>query len=390
MEKDITLNPEYKLYTPKGDPNLIWAISKYFVPISEAHGVSEESQILYLSDYNNTICPAINPGIPAAEYDSSVIDQLFDAVISTSGISAETFQRRHRHLIIDPIEWFFASNGEGGDPAWGAFYRFDDKGIGKDAALALVQRSFSDSEASILKRVLLSAPEHISGELAGLSICEYAGARLNEAAGLNYANIIKSEVYRGEYRIMIGAVTTTLHRNTLKASGKTRNAPRIIPLLDVHAKALLTRMRYIEKQMVFPYEDENGIFQSVFDLPIACRGSCYTKRCSADNLSKAGTELFQHKLKFSENRMAGLNQIVLHTDEIYTDDKSATSYTCRRDYATELDNAFICDRLHSVFLQYSMGHEIRDKRYRRNDLTDEFYLHAMKRLLEKSHRVNKL
>ena len=40
------------------------------------------------------------------------------------------------------------------------------------------------------------------------------------------------------------------------------------------------------------------------------------------------------------------------------EDRSATSYTCRRDYATELDTAFIVEKDHMTYLQYMMGHEI--------------------------------
>ena len=35
-----------------------------------------------------------------------------------------------------------------------------------------------------------------------------------------------------------------------------------------------------------------------------------------------------------------------------------------------------------------MGHKIDDPRFKRNDLTDEYYLHETKELLERSHRVN--
>lgn len=390
MPNLTTLDPRFHRLTPSGEPNLIWAISKYFIRINDDHKVNEDNRRLYISDYNNTICPLINPCIPVSEYTDQDISSLFVMVIANSDISEDTFSRRHRHLIIDPIEYYRKDHSSDDDPSWGEFYRFNDGDLGMASALRRVQRSFSDSEAKALKEALLSGSENMPGELAGLSVTLYTGARLNEAAGLNYSEIIPMTEYPGEYKIMLGAKTTQLHKSDLKLSGKTRNAPRIVPLLDIHASALIRRMRYIESKLAFPLEDENGYFRSVLDLPIACVGSYYSKRCSADQLSKAGSKLFREVLRFDENRMAGLNQIVLGDHDIYTEDISATSYTCRRDYATELDTAFIDEHDHMTYLQYCMGHEIENKRFRRNDLTDEYYLHIIKVLLEKSHRVNYL
>ena len=332
----------------------------------------------------------IDPCIPVSEYTDLDIASLFESVITNSSITADTFGRRHRHLIVDPLEWYRRDHSSEEDPSWGEFYRFRDNDLGMAAALSRVQRSFTDSEAKALKDMFLSEPVNMPGEHAGLSVTLYTGARLNEAAGLSYSDILQMAEYPDEYKIILGAKTTMLHRRELKLSGKTRNAPRIVPLLDIHADALIKRLSYLESSLTFPLENENGSFESALDLPIACTGDDYTKRCSADQLSKAGTRLFRKGLGFSENRMAGLSSIVLIDDDLYTEDRSATSYTCRRDYATELDTAFIVEKDHMTYLQYMMGHEIENKRFRRNDLSDEYYLHIMKGLLEKSHRVNYL
>ena len=390
MAEMIMLDPRFHQLTPSGEPNLIWAIRKYFVRINDDHKVNESNRQLYISDYNNTICPLINPCIPISEYKEQDIEDLFNTVICNSDITEETFQRRHKHLIVDPIEYYRADYSKDPDPSWGAFYRFSDDGLGLSVAIKRVQRSFSDKEARALKNALLSDPENLPGELTGLSVTAYTGARLNEAAGLNYSDIISMHEYPGEYKIMLAARTTELHARSLKAGGKTRNAPRIVPLLDIHVNFLLKRLAFISTKIDFPYEDENGFFASALDLPIACAGDNYTRRCSADQISRAGSLLFRDALRFDENRMSGLSNIVLSDKELFAEEKSATSYTCRRDFATELDKAFIGEADHLTYLQYFMGHEIENKRFRRNDLTDEYYLHVMKELLEKSHRVNYL
>ena len=77
-------------------------------------------------------------------------------------------------------------------------------------------------------------------------------------------------------------------------------------------------------------------------------------------------------------------------EDRYIEEKSATCYTCRRDFATELSIAFASHLDRMTYIQYLMGHKIEDQRFKRNDLTDEYYLHQMKEMLEASHRVNKL
>ena len=52
--------------------------------------------------------------------------------------------------------------------------------------------------------------------------------------------------------------------------------------------------------LVFPVEDENGVFDSVLDLPLTCKGNSYTRRCRSDDLSKAGRILFRDVLKIRE------------------------------------------------------------------------------------------
>ena len=252
------LDNKYKLYTPNNTPNLMWAIAKGFKEINDKNGVNESNRLLYVSDYNNTICPVIRPGLAIADYTEADIRELFSRILSLFPISEDTFNSRHRHLILDPIEWFNEHYKIADDRDWGAFYKFDDKGLGLEAALSRVRRTFTDREASILKHELLYDMCHIPGEYVGIAICEYTAARLNESAGLNYIDIYPMRTHPKEYLIRLGVNTTKLHKNELKLSGKTLNAPRIVPILDILRDGLLKRMKHIESKMSFPYTDATG------------------------------------------------------------------------------------------------------------------------------------
>ncbi len=387
----IILDNKFKLYTPDNSPNLMWAIANGFEEINDKNGVNESNRLLYVSDYNNTICPAIRPGLAIADYTEADIRDLFSRIVSLFPISEATFNSRHRHLILDPLEWFNEHYVNSEDRDWGAFYKFDDKGLGLDVALSRVRRTFTDREALILKHELLDDMSHISGEYVGIAICEYAAARLNESAGLYYNDIYPMLTHTKEYLMRLGVNTTKLHKNELKLSGKTLNAPRIIPILDILRDSLIKRMNYIESKMQFPYSDATGhIYSSVLELPVVCREDDFTRRSGADNISDAARELFKDKLQINENRMSGISELMFRDSELFAEEKDPTCYTCRRDCATELSIAFEEERYGLAYLQYYIGHQIEDKRFRRNDFTDEYYLHKMKKLIEKSHRVNRL
>lgn len=384
----LSIDFKYSSYTNKGEPNLNWAIRTYFMDICKEHRVNLDNQMLYISDYNNTICPVIKPNIPIKEYDESKVMELFNAIRASRPIAEKTIDTRHSHLVLDPIEWYFKEHGKEDDPMWGAFFKFDDKGLGIEVALKRVQRSFTDKEAFLLAKELLGSPITMPGENFGIAICEYIGARINEAAGASFRDIIQLIDYPNEYVLRIGALTTKLHSNLLKASGKTYNAPRLVPIMDIFAERLLARMKYLEDAIRFPCSYKNIIYNSVLDLPIACHGQDYLRRCSSDEISNAARSLFKDVLHFDENRMAGLSELMFRDPERFDEEKSATCYTCRRDFATELSIALHGHKHEMVYQQYNMGHKIDDSRFKRNDLTDEYYLHETKALLEKSHRVN--
>ena len=99
---------------------------------------------------------------------------------------------------------------------------------------------------------------------------------------------------------------------------------------------------------------------------------------------------FSGSLKFNEQRMAGISELMFRDPNMYIEEKDPTCYTCRRDYATELSIAFSNHPDSMSFVQYLMGHQIENRLFRRNDFTDEYYLHTMKQMIEESHRINRI
>lgn len=166
--------------------------------------------------------------------------------------------------------------------------------------------------------------------------------------------------------------TTSLHSNILKSGGKTYNAPRPIPLLDAYKDFIFRRMDYLNSLLVFPVEDENGVFDSVLDLPLACKGNSYTRRCRSDDLSKVGRILFRDVLKMREIDVALIDNERIQIENFDVVEKDVTTYAFRRNYATHCHN-----RLSRVQIEYLMGHKLSDIRYQRSDFVDEDFLYEM-------------
>ena len=384
MEIAFFLDPKFSRKTNKGEPNFNWAVEEYFEEINA--GNLKETNDAYVKNYNERICPFVKPNIPIDAYDEDTVADLIEAVFYQSGYSEVSFESRLDHLICDVVRMHCLKTGLD-DPTLRYDFKYSED-IGKEVALARVQKSFSDKEASLFAKALLTNPESLPGQEFGLIACDYAGARNNEAAGLSFRDFYPMKSYPNEYVLRLGALTTNKNRNTLKVSGKTYNAPRIVPVLDVVAEAILKRIKYLESVLTFPIENEDGIFTSVYDLPFACRGNKYTKRCSSNDLSVAANELFLNKLGFTQNRLAGIAELMYRDPERFVEEKSATCYTCRRDFATELSIAFFSRKDSMSYIQYIMGHKIEDSSIKRNDFTDEDYLHEIKEVLEASHRIN--
>lgn len=75
----------------------------------------------------------------------------------------------------------------------------------------------------------------------------------------------------------------------MKAGTKTDNDPRYILLISDYVDYIFKRMEYLKSILNFPFADEEGkIYNSILDLPIACKGTNYTQRCKSEDIAKVG------------------------------------------------------------------------------------------------------
>lgn len=375
-----TFGPEWHDKTPDGKPNFIWAVKRYFNRISEDKKLMDSTVDQEYANYLNHVFRKINLALPIDRYDTNEIETVLKRILlySNGKLDQDTVKHNFTHLVYRPCIYYFNEFRKDDNPLWGSAMLLDDVPDKNINALNILKRSFSESEERKLVKHLLKHPDTGSGENIGLATSFCNGVRENEACGFNYGDIVQMRFYPDTYLFRLYQ-TTSLHSSILKSGGKTYNAPRLIPLLDAYKDFIFRRMDYLNSVLVFPVEDENGVFDSVLDLPLACKGNSYTRRCRSDDLSKAGRILFRDVLKMREIDVALIDSERIQIENFDVVEKDVTTYAFRRNYATRCHN-----RLSRVQIEYLMGHKLSDIRYQRSDFVDEDFLYEMYNKLRNS------
>ena len=376
-------SPIFHSLTPNKDLNFVGAVIRYFDKFT--HGVSDETKNTYIRDYNNRVFPVINPGKPVSEYDEQYINELLSLIQKTNSYDDMTISSRYHHLLMDPCEEYYKDESHRNDdnPLWGAGYKFGKSSTDDsiDSALMRIPKSLSLSQEHKAEDILLD-PKTEDGLLPGLATMLCTGVRNNEAAGLNFGDIVELLNHAGYYILRVTR-SSVRDSNRRKAGGKTSNAPRRLPLIKRYTDYICERKAYLCSKITFPYTDKNNnTFYSVNDLPIACRGNNYTIPCSASDLTRAGKSFLRDKLKMKENQISGISYVIQHP-EYDSLEKDPTTYLLRRNFGTHLYNL----GFRSEWREYYMGHLIENDNFKRSDFNDEEFLFEMALRLEK-HPLN--
>ncbi len=374
-----TFDASFHRYTQSGKPNLIWGIERYFNQISKDLNFKDSTIEQEYRRLINNVIPVININIALEDYDSEEIKKLLDNILAFSedNISQNTFEHSYRGMVSRIPIYYNNEFKKDENVFWGSFYNFDTEEL-NNSYLPLLTKSFTNDEERKLVEILLKNPLTCIGEEVGLSTSIVTGVRENECCGLNYGDILEFAHYKNVYKLRIFE-STSLHSNILKAGTKTDNGPRYIVLISAYVDYIFKRMEYLKSILTFPITDEEGkVYKSVLDLPIACKGTNYTQRCKSEDIAKVGKKIFKDDLHMNEIRVAKIDEDRLDAMDAGIYYKDVTLYAMRRNFVTHCYNLGFSE----TQIQYIMGHEIKDKRFRRCDLIDEDYLIEMYNLLE--------
>lgn len=375
-------------WTRKVDGELTFAgvLEEYYDEVVKEWG--EEYQKKSLSDYNLRILPALKDhnSKRMADYTSEDFGEAIEAIqeayrlktMTGKGYDASTIQH-YRHLIFHVVS---AANANGlcQSILWGSIFELPVRPTGNQKGsapetLERLKRSFSIKEEQHIADAIFTNP-YQSGEDMGLLLMFGLGVRNAEACGANFGDI--RPLFEGAKTYALWVYKTTeLESNKVKASGKTRNADRVVPIPSKLLHFLQERRRHIEQQInaglvVHP----QGEVCEIDEMPIACVGEDYAKRCSAPKLTAAAREIFRKA--GVERQILALIERELQDPTVVLVEKEPTAYLFRRNFATVLHIlGFTVPEIH-----YLVGHDIENSSMVRNEFVNEDVLLELSRKME--------
>ena len=369
-----TFNPIFLPHTPKNEFNYIGAAERYFEKING--GFAPETKDAYIDYYNNNIFPCISYGKRIDDYTVEYVEDLILKIKEENNYQDSTIRSTIRHLVYDPCKCFFHefhSDNHEFDLTPNDWHLEENETANESIQLR-IKKSLSVKEEKKAFKELFKDPRTEQGEYIALATQLLIALRLNEVCGANYSDIIEMFDYPDCYYIQI-TKSTEVGKNTLKAGGKTYNAFRRIPLVNVLKDFLLARIEFLESSLSFPYIYGDITYNSAYDLPITCKGKEYGRRCSSQELGEIGRDFLRYKVGMSKEEVAGV-EFAYYQDkgsEYDLGEKSPTTYLLRRNLATHLYSLGFT----ITESQYIMGHKMENTDLRRSDFGDEQFLYEL-------------
>lgn len=381
-----TWNPTFVPKTPHNEYNFVGAVKRYFDDING--GFKPETIDAYYDYYNNNIFPCIEYGKRMDDYSVEYAEDLIIRIKEENEYQDSTIASTIRHLIYDPCKYFFREfhpDNHEFDLTPADWHSKQNEDVNESIQLRII-KSLSVKEEKKAFKELLNDPETDTGEYIALATQLFTATRLNEICGANYGDIIEMFDHPNCYYLQI-TKSTNIGENTLKAGGKTANAFRRIPLVNVIKEFLLKRIEFLKRKLTFPYTYKDIVYNTVYDLPIACKGNEYGRRCASFDLGNVGRDFLRYKVGMNKEELSGL-EFAYYQDrgtEYDLGEKSPTTYLLRRNLATHLYTLGFT----ITESQYIMGHKMENTDLKRSDFGDEEFLYHLWNKFQ-NHPLNQL
>lgn len=332
---------------------------------------NENTQEAYARDYKDLILPHFR--LQYLEYYDNT-DQ-FDSIIAEikqggtrrygkKSEYSEATLRHYRHLMRRVIK-IASLHGICPDVLWGTNYVDAEKDDPDQTVVeerTRLQKSLLPREEYALADLIftdsLQPGEHMVA-LLGLA----HGTRPQEAAAPTWGDILPVEGFPGKYVL---AILTTASRDGTKLGGKTKSMYRFSPISEKEYSFLMERKSHIQSQIdsgILILDSQCGI-TSINQLPIACEGRNFAKRCNLRKASNICKDLLR-SIGVSETlyRYLTLEAAGSKDISVWGRERDVTLYLLRRNYGTHLHNL----GLSMAEIQYLMGHKISNPLVKRSD-----------------------
>lgn len=367
-------------------------VQKYFSILDATGqniGISQEWKDVYakqyLSHYIKRILPVIDQLYgnqkPMHEYRRQDIEAIMAGLVKKHHY-AESTADTYRRLILRAYNTGVAHNAYPDNVLWDVpeEENGEDEEQSRIHVLTKLRKSFSIAEDLRVLRWFCSLdPETATGEEIGLAIMYFLGVRDNEACGASFGNFRLMQDHP-DMAVFIMGNTTSIGSNILKASGKTSNAPRQLPLCIPLFRFLKARKEFVQRKIREGTISLPEGINSVDMLPAVCRGHQYTWRADTQYISKAGRKLFK-EIGITDSEIKWLYDVLMSEDfqDKVIEEKEPTPYLFRRNVATR--------QYHLGFspedIQYWIAHDIESVYIKRNFYADEENLYELGKAYER-------
>lgn len=369
-----------KLYAEIGEKLTFYGIyEKYYDQLAEHW--NDDTRKNYEPIYREKLAPRLNEK-PLEDYSACEIKNVIEDIKACGRQNVENGSRKD--YAQDTIDGYISNIRSVTklaeklgickiDILWGTDFElteYSDENSRTREFVKLRKSLSIEEEMSVFKQVMTDTLQ--DGEDMGVALMFALGLRNSEACATDFSDIKPLEGHPECYCLWIYK-TTEKNVNDVKASGKTKNADRIIPMTGKIARFFLERLEQLKRMQnegVLSFDDDEK-YACVSDLPIVCLGQNYKNRCSANHLTLAGKKVL--KAAKLDSDVLGYIDAVLPT-EAFIKEKDATAYLFRRNLATHLHIL----GLDEPEIQYIIGHDIEDITETRNFFTSEEKLYPIK------------
>ena len=305
---------------------------------------NENTQRDYIAKYSNHILPKLGE-IPLEMLTEEQVRTFFAQLENVSSYS-DTFID-HLRMLVYIVLHIAEQKGHLSFSVWGTdlFLSPEDRNALVDKlSRGVIPRSLTVKQQLSAFGELTQSPEQCGPNMA-LLLMFFCGLRNAEACAITYRDVFEFPGRPGEYVLVVHNTVRADH--SMKGSGKTKNAPRVIPIPAFLYYFILRRKEFFQALLnAGRLPLKNG--QSIDDLPIACTNDFVTP-CNAQQVTTAGRQLF-HKIQFdAQDFLLAERYSMLEKGE-----RTPTAYLFRRNFCTDLVRIDMPEPVQ----QYYMGHKI--------------------------------
>lgn len=327
---------------------------------------AKSTQEHYIADYEQRILPFIadHDSQPLETYTYEKYRGIIDSIKSLEKYSEERVL--HLMRLITAVARMAEKKYGLPNVLWGTAFELPETLNEKEKIqeLVMLKKSLSPKQEIDLYRKL-TANVKMNGERFGVYLMLLFGARNGEAAALTFGDILDSYVEEG-FHVLLIFKTIESKQHQLVASGKTKNADRIIPVPEEAYRFLMKRKQYVAEQ-------EGKSLQEVDNYPIACVGKDFKKTCTPDQIAHAAKVIFA-EIGLKPRILTYLDyEILKGEDTVVIKEKDPTSYLMRRNFATQM----VIIGMNEAEIQFLLGHDITNAYETRNEMISFWSLKRM-------------